>query len=456
MPLRSRWVILLAPLGIAPGPAVGDGPPTFPAETRVVALDVVATGGDGRPLDDLRPDEVQVLENGRPCEIRSFRLIRATASRESSVTDAADDVVAAAPSSASPPVGTRSPPTNLIVLFFDRLTLESGPVARRGALDFLAQVDSGDALFAVFSSAGRQFVVPFTNDLAAVRKGVEAATFAGTPSPGATGEASRSPGEPAALQSADLDTIDAIAGVARALEGIQGRRTILYFAEGWQFPLKVRPRYQDAISAATRANVTVHTFDARGLAYRKSVAATPLDGVLGSLSAEHRGGPFGGSMTPRTDARGTPAERLAGPNLEELAQDTGGRAIANTNDLRAGLASISEELRHYYEIVYAPADPANDGRFRRISVKVSRPGVRIRTRKGYFAAARGVPLLPAYELPPIEKTPPHVVPGGLRPPKKEWRRWRIRFSAAFRRFPLASSQPGGDTGPGGSGYSAGL
>ena len=192
--------------------------------------------------------------------------------------------------------------------------------------------------------------------------------------------------EPAALQVAgDLDTIDAIAGVARALEGIPGRRTILYFAEGWHFPLKVRPQYEEAISTATRANVTVHTFDARGLAYRKLVAATPIDRVLESLSAEHRGGPFGGSMTPLTDAKGTPAERLAGPNLEELAQDTGGRAIANTNDLRAGLAGISEELRHYYELVYAPADPANDGRFRRISVKVSRPGVRIRTRKGYFA-----------------------------------------------------------------------
>jgi VWFA-related protein len=245
-------------------------------------------------------------------------------------------------------------------------------------------------------------VVPFTNDLVAVRNGVEAATFGSTPSEGAAAEAT---GRSAALESValqiagDRDTIAAIAGVARALEGIQGRRTILYFAEGWQFPLEVRPQYEEAISTATRANVTVHTFDARGLAYRKLVAVTPLDRVLGSLSAEHRGGPFGGSMTPLTDAKGTPAERLAGPNLEDLAQDTGGRAIANTNDLRAGLAGISEELRHYYELVYAPADHANDGRFRRVSVKVSRPGVRIRTRKGYFATPRDAPALPAYELP---------------------------------------------------------
>ena len=103
-------------------------------------------------------------------------------------------------------------------------------------------------------------------------------------------------------------------------------------------------------------------------------------------------------MTPVTDKKGAPPERLAGPNLEELAQDTGGRAITNTNDLRAGLARISEDLRHYYALVYAPVDSANDGRFRRISVRVSRPGVRVRTRKGYFAAPRGAAGLPADEL----------------------------------------------------------
>ena len=205
--------------------------------------------------------------------------------------------------------------------------------------------------------------------------------------------------ESSALQTAgDLDTIYAIEAVARALGGFQGRKTVLYFAEAWQFPLGVRPQYEEAISAATRANVTVHTFDARGLAYRKLVAVTPLDRVLESWSAEHHGGPFGRSMTPVTDEKGAPPERLAGPNLEELAQDTGGHAITNTNDLRAGLARISEDLRHYYALVYAPVDSANDGRFRRISVRVSRPGVRVRTRKGYFAAPRGAAGLPADEL----------------------------------------------------------
>jgi VWFA-related protein len=334
--------------------------------------------------------------------------------------------------------------TNLIVLFFDWLTIESAQLARQGALDFVARNSSKATRFAVFSGDRKRFEVPLTNDLVAVRKGVEAATFGSTSSEGAvspllTDTTGRSAaGDSSALQIAsDLDTIEALEAVARALEGAQGRRTILYFAAGWQFPLKVRPQYEEAISTATRANVTVHTFDARGLEYRKLVAVTPVDRMLRSWSAKNRGGPFGGSMTPVTDDRGTPAESLAGPNLEELAEDTGGLAIVNTNDLRAGLARISEELRHYYELVYAAADSTNDGTFRRISVQVSRPGVRIRTRKGYFATPHDASALPAYELPlsealapqsarefelptgarqsgldAEEKTTLHVVPGG--------------------------------------------
>jgi len=53
-----------------------------------------------------------------------------------------------------------------------------------------------------------------------------------------------------------------------------------------------------------------------------------------------------------------------------------GLAIASTNDLAAGLAGVAEELRQYYEVAYAPANRVADGRFRRIGVKVSRPGVR--------------------------------------------------------------------------------
>ena len=386
--------------------------PRFTAETRVVVIDAFATDSDGRPLDDLRSSEVEVQENGRACEIRSFRLIRTTPRREPvAESDAAATTTAPVPSSSSP---LRA---NHIVLLFDRLSLESAPLVLRGALDFVSRELPGDTWFAVFQVGDRRFLAPFTTDLVVVREAIEAAaqprvsqvplrqqTLPGGPvrDPLAA-EVTVGPGRPIEDKTREeaLDTMYAIEGVARALQGIKARKSILYFGEGWQLPVDIRPAYEDAISAATRANVTVHTVDARGLTVRKPVPVAPLDVVAGSFVAEHRGGPFGGAMTPTAllSATGTPVERLAGPNLEELADDTGGRAIANTNDLGAGLVSVGEEQRQYYEIVYAPAAQENDGSFRRISINVSRPGIRIRTRKGYFAAEGGPPAQPLDELP---------------------------------------------------------
>jgi hypothetical protein len=87
----------------------------------------------------------------------------------------------------------------------------------------------------------------------------------------------------------------------------------------------------------------------------------------------------------------------SGSLLDHVAEDTGGLFVRHTNDLGAGLARVVDELREYYEVVYAPIAPVNDGRFRRIQVKLSRGGVRVRTRAGYFATP-AAPTLAAFEL----------------------------------------------------------
>jgi hypothetical protein len=109
----------------------------------------------------------------------------------------------------------------------------------------------------------------------------------------------------------------------------------------------------------------------------------------------------------------------SGSLLEHVAEYTGGLAIRNTNDLGAGLARVIDELREYYEVVYAPANPVSDGRFRRIRAKVTRPGVQVRTRAGYFATPATTTTLAAFELTLIaaltEADPPrtfqHGTPG---------------------------------------------
>ena len=173
--------------------------------------------------------------------------------------------------------------------------------------------------------------------------------------------------------------------------------------------------------------MTIHTVDTRGSARAEAGGRSAFDEVVGSFSAT--GGTGGGAgaigNTPATrateagDRGGGPLmERTSvsttlsrGSFLEHIANDTGGLAIADTNDLGLGLGRVVEELGQYYEVVYAPPNPVPDGRFRRIEAKVSRRGVSVRTRAGYFATPAASAGLLAYEMPLLAalgvKTPSH-------------------------------------------------
>jgi len=77
---------------------------------------------------------------------------------------------------------------------------------------------------------------------------------------------------------------------------------------------------------------------------------------------------------------------------ENLALDTGGIVVKNTNDLASGIGRVAAESQAYYLLGYSPSNTARDGRFRRITVKLAPPrskGVRLRARLGYFAPEEG-------------------------------------------------------------------
>ena len=99
--------------------------------------------------------------------------------------------------------------------------------------------------------------------------------------------------------------------------------------------------------------------------------------------------------------------------LAELAQSTGGFLTADTNDFKPSMQRIATDIGSYYEAAYVPVSQEFDGRFRKISVKVTRPGVTVQSRSGYFALPPGegsallpfeMPLLTALTVDP----PPHA------------------------------------------------
>jgi VWFA-related protein len=97
----------------------------------------------------------------------------------------------------------------------------------------------------------------------------------------------------------------------------------------------------------------------------------------------------GGGMIDPADIPLANQESLqAAAGADIVASDTGGFVIRNRNDLTKGLRRIADEARRYYLLGYAPTNPARDGKYRKIQVKLApRPGADREggCRRGYYA-----------------------------------------------------------------------
>ena len=176
-------------------------------------------------------------------------------------------------------------------------------------------------------------------------------------------------------------------------------------------------RFRDLLPLARRANVAFYTVDVGGLktgmppvnAYPPSNAAVP-----GFLEAYHQ------TARSRVEL------------LQELAENTDGRAVVNTNDLAGGVRRIADDLSAFYLLGYYSSNTANDGKYRRIEVKVKTPNVRVSARPGYLA--------PTEEMRKAEEAARNKVTTGPTPVDLEiGRLGRIRTDAGVYTIADASS-----------------
>ena len=163
-------------------------------------------------------------------------------------------------------------------------------------------------------------------------------------------------------------TMEVLQRALAALEGTRGRKSIVLLSKGFVYDPETNG-FKTVSNAARRANVAIYFVDARGLVATSSnfqaSEGSPIDARdIGAAYADIA-----------LDAEGAVS----------VAEDSGGFAVHNTNDLAAGLERISRESRSYYLIGYVPKDVKPDGRFRKIEVKLGRSGLTVRARKGYFA-----------------------------------------------------------------------
>src|SRR4029077_12030215 len=74
--------------------------------------------------------------------------------------------------------------------------------------------------------------------------------------------------------------------------------------------------------------------------------------------------------------------------LRVLADNSDGRAIINRNDITVAMKQIVRDTSAYYLLGYTSSEAPSDGKFHEIKVRVKRPGVQVRARKGYWAMNR--------------------------------------------------------------------
>ena len=106
--------------------------------------------------------------------------------------------------------------------------------------------------------------------------------------------------------------------------------------------------------------------------------------------------------------------------LRTLADNTDGRAIVNRNDLAAGMKQIVRDTSAYYLLGYNSTHTATDGKFHEIKVRVKRPGIQVRARKGYWAFQWTTPSGPWRRRSPGSPRPWKTrLPQSRRPPGRD-------------------------------------
>jgi VWFA-related protein len=342
--------------------------PTFRTRVNIVRVDVSVFDRDDRALEGLQPADFVVKEDGVPQTVDTVQFIRLTGQTPSELREST-----AIRSAEHAAVEGAREDVRLFVLFLDDYHVDKSPtimiplkrtlrafVEKLGPYDLVAVMDPLTPLTHVEFSRDRQKLTETVNKF----EGRRGELF---PVRSAAEEAQQSQRNIWELRAGV--TLDALNAIVTKLGGMrEGRKSVLFVSQGP--PMSLRsinwPRMEDVVQSANRSYVTIHTLDPRPLGASE----------------------FGGNMV-----------------LRRFSDETGGRAIFNTNDHAQHLDEVIEDASAYYLIGYSPSrGDVADGKFHKIEVEVKRPRVRVTARRGYWS-----PRSSELNAPPVEPVKAEVI-----------------------------------------------
>lgn len=415
MPSRSiRLAVLFVCAAVVAAPAQpgrpqDQQPPTFRAGTTLVSVDVFPRV-DGTIVDDLSAADFQVLEDGVPQAVETFEFVRIA---QNPADESRRDPTSLADSTRQ----AADPRNRLFVIYLDlyHATIGGSVQARGPLLDFLARTIGPTDLFAVLTPETPISRLTFGRQIDGLERALSSTGSA------TWGLADRMPTpENAAEQElfdcfqrlvpgADAQDIrrvltrhrddvlfTSLEGMVLQLGALRDERKHVIFFTGAFVPDRPRP---DLVEGGTGRIPTVGV----GPTGRLTTGADPgvidharCDALLGRLASIDfedryrdllRAAEAANVAFYPIDTAGLRVEsNVAGlQTLRLLAEATNGTAVLNTNDIGGELTAIANEVSAYYLLGYYSTNTEPDGRYRRIQVRVDRPGVDVSARHGYRA-----------------------------------------------------------------------
>jgi VWFA-related protein len=164
-------------------------------------------------------------------------------------------------------------------------------------------------------------------------------------------------------------TLTGLSQTIESMASVRARKSLIIISPGFIMDQEL-PLFPGVEDAARRANIAMYFVDARGLEVQSVFASAQ----------------FGSPLDSRDVGAANADLTLEAEGAASLAESSGGFSVRNSNDLAAGLRRIGRESQAYYLLGYRPPATRPDGKFRRIAVRLDRPDVQVRARKGYYPA----------------------------------------------------------------------
>jgi VWFA-related protein len=371
---------------------------TFKTQSELVLVDVSVRDRNGNLVRDLKPEDFTVLEDNKPQKVSSFDIENmentpAVATQQVNLLSSTPKKSIATAEHPNPAVSAEQQAIKdrrLIILFFDLSAMQPDEIERsaQAAQNYIdKQMEPADLVSVV--SLGNTITVnqDFTSDRAQLKKVLETFNL-GAGAGFEEGSVGTTEGTPDNANSFTVDDteynifntdmrLEALRTIALQVASVPQRKALIYFSSGMdRTGIENESELRSATNAAVLANMAIYTMDIRGL------QALPPGGA--AQNASLRGtSPYSGQSTLNDlNSNFTTQETLV-----SLSVDTGGRAYLDSNDFTQVFKGVQQDMTMYYLLGYHSTNTARDGKFRRITVRINRPGLKLEYRKGYYAAA---------------------------------------------------------------------